>query len=117
MALEVAQIALLRARSLPACADGDMVFKEPWEAKAFAIVVTLSQAGCFTWSEWVDCFSEQVTRATQVEADGGVPKTYYEQWVDATESILIAKGVTSPEQLVAKRLGAIQPASAHRKTG
>lgn len=117
MALENEHISLLRSRSLPVCADGDMVFKEPWEAKAFAIVVTLSNDGHFSWSEWVDCFAEQVTRATQVEAEGGVPKTYYEQWVDATEAILVAKGVTSAEQLFAKKLGAIQPASSHARTG
>lgn len=109
MALEASQIAALRARSLPVCADGDMVFKEPWEARAFALVVTLSQAGHFTWSEWVDCFSVQVTKATEAEAAGLTPKTYYEQWVDAAEVLLAAKGLASEDQLFARRLGAIQP--------
>ena len=92
-----------------------MVFKEPWEARAFALVVTLSQAGHFTWAEWVDCFAEQVTKATYAEAAGHEPKTYYEQWVDAAESLLAVKGLAAPEQLLARRLGAIQPtAAAHR---
>lgn len=112
MTLDTAQVALLRARTLPVCADGDMVFKEPWEAKAFAIVVSLSQAGFFTWSEWVDCFSEHVARATEAEASGAAPKSYYEQWVDAAEALLVAKGLTSAEQLFARRLGAIQSGAA-----
>jgi nitrile hydratase accessory protein len=116
MAIESAQISLLRSRTIPVCADGDMVFKEPWEAKAFAIVVTLSQAGQFTWLEWVDCFSAHVSAATDVEAAGGTSKTYYEQWVDAMEDILVAKNVTSTEQLIAKRLGAILPSMSHRKS-
>lgn len=115
MTIEAAQISLLRSRAVPICADGEMVFKEPWEAKAFAIIVTLSQAGYFTWSEWVDCFAGHVAQATQVEAEGGVAKAYYEQWVDAAESLLVAKGLTSTEQLVAKRLGAILPATEHRR--
>ena len=115
MPLDDTQVALLRSRSLPICADGDMVFKEPWEAKAFAIVVTLSQAGYFTWAEWVDCFSRHVARATNTEAAGDVPKTYYEQWVDAAEELLVSKGVTSTEQLFAKRLGAIQANNQHRQ--
>lgn len=115
MALENSHVALLRSRTIPVCADGDMVFNEPWEAKAFAIIVTLSQAGYFTWGEWVDCFSEQVTAATQVEAEGGTPKTYYEQWVDAAEALLVSKGMTSSEQLIAKRLGAFVPAMKHTK--
>ena len=115
MPLEQAEISQLRSRTLPFCADGDMAFKEPWEAKAFAIVVTLSQTGYFTWSEWVDCFSDHVAAATKIEAAGGTPKTYYEQWVDAAEELLVAKGVTSQEQLFAKRFGAIAPSIAHNK--
>ena len=32
---------------------GPPSFAEPWHAQAFAAVVTLSQAGRFTWTEWV----------------------------------------------------------------
>ena len=28
------------------------VFKEPWQAQAFAMAVTLSEAGLFSWQEW-----------------------------------------------------------------
>lgn len=93
----------LLAKALPVCVDGDMKFSEPWEAKAFAIIVKLAQSGQFAWSEWVDCFSAEVAASTAVEAAGGEPKTYYEQWLDAAERILIVKGVTSAEQLAAKR--------------
>jgi Nitrile hydratase beta subunit len=58
--------------------------------KAFAIVVKLAEA-------------KEVAAATAVEAEGGVPKTYYEQWIDAAERIMIDKGVTSKEQLTARR--------------
>ena len=103
----------MHPRPLPFCADGGMTFDEPWEARAFAIVVALSEQGLFTWPEWVECLSVHVARATEQAAAGGVPKPYYEQWVDAAEALLIAKGVTSAEQLFAKRLGAIQAASQH----
>lgn len=101
----------LLARALPLGVDADVAFAEPWEAKAFAIVVNLAEAGHFTWSEWVECFSKEVAAATAVEAAGGRAKTYYEQWLDAAERIMIAKGVTSREQLVAKRfaIGAAGP--------
>lgn len=93
----------LLAMAIPAGADDDMKFTEPWEAKAFAIIVKLAQAGHFTWSEWVDCFSKEVAAATAVEAAGGSAKSYYEQWLDATETLLVDKGVTSRQQLIAKR--------------
>ena len=93
----------LLAKALPVCVDGDMKFSEPWEAKAFAIIVKLAQAGHFTWTEWVECFSKEVAAATAVEAAGGSAKTYYEQWLDAAETLLVDKGVTSRQQLLAKR--------------
>ena len=33
-------------------ADTEVVFSEPWEAQAFAMAVTLSGNGYFTWKEW-----------------------------------------------------------------
>jgi nitrile hydratase accessory protein len=100
-----------RDASLPVGSD-DAAFAEPWEAKAFAIVVKLTEAGHFTWSEWVAYFSKEVAAATAAEQAGERPKTYYEQWLDAAERIMIDKGVTSKEQLLAKgfAIGAAGPA-------
>lgn len=94
------------------CVDGDMKFAAPWEAKAFAIIVKLAEGGHFSWSEWVECFSKEVAAATAVEASGGNPKTYYEQWLSAAETLLVDKGMTSREQLLAKRfaIGSVGPA-------
>jgi len=103
----------LLGKPLP-CLDAaeDIRFDAPWEAKVFSIIVKLSQQGCFTWAEWVDCFSKEVAAADAVEAAGGQPKTYYEQWLAAAETLLVAKGMTSPEQLLAKRfaIGSVGPA-------
>ena len=93
----------LLARSLPIGVDAARTFAAPWEAKAFAIIVEMAQAGHFTWSDWVDCFSKEVAAATAVEAAGGNAPSYYEQWLNAAETLLIDKGITSKAQLVAKR--------------
>lgn len=103
----------LLSKPLPVCVDGDMKFAEPWEAKAFAIIVKLAQEGHFSWAEWVECFSKEVAAASAVEAAGGNPKTYYEQWLDAAETLLVDKGVTSRQQLVAKRFAIGAVGSAH----
>ncbi len=104
----------LLSRALPNFDDADLIFAEPWEARAFAIIVNLAQAGHFAWGEWVDCFSQEVARATAAEASGAPAKTYYEQWLDAAETLLVTKGVTSRPQLQAKRfaIGAVGPAHA-----
>jgi nitrile hydratase accessory protein len=93
----------LLSHRLPVGGDGERTFAEPWEAKAFAIVVSLSQAGHFTWSEWVECFSREVALDSGVESADGMPRSYYESWLSAAESLLSAKGLTTTEQLQARR--------------
>jgi nitrile hydratase accessory protein len=104
----------LICKSLPLSANDDVKFNEPWEARAFAIVVRLTNAGHFTWAEWVECFSKEVAAATAVESDGGIPKTYYQQWLTAAEKMMVAKGVTSFDQLTARKFSMSIAGSAHQ---
>jgi len=53
--------------ALPRDQDGP-VFNQPWEAKAFALAVRLSEAGYFTWPEWVRTFSQEI-KAAQAARD------------------------------------------------
>ena len=103
----------LLCKALPIGVDTELTFAEPWEAKAFAIVVQLSQAGHFSWAEWVDCFSKEVAAASAVEAAGGEPKGYYEQWLSAAETLLVETGVTSRDQLLARRFAVASVGTAH----
>ena len=93
----------LLTKALPIGIDADVKFAAPWEAKAFAMMVEMAQAGHFAWSDWVDCFSKEVAAATAIEAAGGIAPSYYEQWLNAAETLLIDKGITSRAQLAAKR--------------
>ncbi len=110
--MDAATASPLLAPELPAGAEADRHFSAPWEARAFAIVVELAQAGQFTWAEWVECFSKEVAAASAVEAAGGRAPSYYEQWLNAAETMLVGKGLTSPAQLKARRfaIGAVGPA-------
>jgi nitrile hydratase accessory protein len=103
----------LLTKALPICVDGDMKFSEPWEAKAFAIIVKMAQSGYFTWADWVECFSKEVAAATAVEVGGGKAKTYYEQWLTAAEKLMIEKGITSQAQLSAKKFAIGAAGTAH----
>ena len=106
---DIALASALLVKALPIGIDADVKFAEPWEAKAFAIIVELSLAGHFSWFDWVDCFSKEVAAATALEAAGAASHTYYEQWLNAAETLLIEKGMTSKAQLQAKRfaIGAV----------
>ena len=48
--------------SIPRDADGP-VFREPWEAQAFAITLALHERGLFTWTEWAAALAAEIKRA------------------------------------------------------
>ena len=83
--------------------DGEPVFREPWEAHAFAMTLRLHQQGLFTWTEWADALARQI-KAAQAEGDADLGDTYYRHWMAALETLVAAKGVSSAEELERWRL-------------
>jgi nitrile hydratase accessory protein len=69
--------------ALPRDQEGP-VFNAPWEAQAFALAVSLSEAGHFTWSEWVQVFSRQIQLA-QEQGEPDLGNTYYQHWLAALD--------------------------------
>ncbi|HZQ14439.1 MAG TPA: nitrile hydratase accessory protein [Pseudolabrys sp.] len=83
--------------SIPRDADGP-VFREPWEAEAFAIALALHERGVFTWTEWAETLGAEIKRA-QAAGDPDTGETYYLHWLAALERLVAAKGVASGETL------------------
>jgi nitrile hydratase accessory protein len=79
--------------SLPCDAEGP-VFREPWEAQAFALAVQLQEQGLFTWGEWAQALAAEIV-AAQRAGDPDFGDTYYRHWVTALERLAVAKGATS----------------------
>lgn len=82
---------------LPRDADGP-VFREPWEAQAFAITLALHQRGLFTWVEWAAALSQEIA-AAQAAGDADLGDTYYSHWLCALEKLVAIKGASSMEEL------------------
>ena len=83
---------------LPAQAAEGTVFAEPWQAHAFAMTVQLHARGMFTWPEWAEALSAQIAAARQAgEADDG--SRYYHHWLNALETLVIARQAGSAAQI------------------
>jgi nitrile hydratase accessory protein len=80
---------------VPRDADGP-VFREPWEARAFALALALHEAGLFTWPEWAEALGAEIKRA-QAAGDADSGDTYYSHWLATLEKLIAAKGAASPE--------------------
>jgi len=82
---------------IPQDKDGP-VFREPWEAQAFAMTLALYQRGLFTWNEWATALGSEIKRA-QAAGDPDSGETYYLHWLSALEKLVAEKGVTTTETL------------------
>ncbi len=79
------------------------VFKEPWEAQAFAIVIALHEQGQFTWSEWATALSKQISKA-QAAGDPDLGDSYYQHWLSALESLSQEKRLSSADEMHERKM-------------
>jgi nitrile hydratase accessory protein len=98
---DTARQAVEAVPSIPRNAEGP-VFREPWEAQAFAMALALYDRGLFTWPEWAAVLAEEIKRA-QAAGDPDIGDTYYRHWLNALERIIAAKGVTDAQTLARYR--------------
>jgi nitrile hydratase accessory protein len=77
--------------TLPAKTAEERAFAAPWQAQAFAMTLSLSERGLFTWVEWAAALAAEISRAPDRE--------YYLQWLAALERLVTAKGVTTDSEL------------------
>jgi nitrile hydratase accessory protein len=78
------------------------VFREPWQAQAFALVLELFGKGHFTWSEWVRTLSAEIAAAKE-QGEPDLGETYYLHWLAALEKLVAAKRLTSTDELAVRK--------------
>jgi nitrile hydratase accessory protein len=89
--------AAISVPGMPRDHDGP-VFREPWEAEAFAMTLALFERGLFTWAEWADALGAEIKRA-QAAGDPDTGETYYTHWLNALERMVAEKNVTDAATL------------------
>lgn len=109
--------------------NGEPVFKEPWEAQAFSLVIALHESGVFSWDEWSDALAQAIRRdlhpggveevvqrvseavaenagedegektSERMEEKEDRRDSYYQHWLAALEHLAIAKGLSEASEL------------------
>lgn len=74
------------------------IFREPWEAQAFAIVIALHERGAFTWAEWTEALSMAIKADATEGADA-----YYQCWLTALEGLVGKKGLVAGPDLSGRK--------------
>lgn len=78
------------------------VFREPWQAQAFATVVELIDTGQITQKEWAGRLATALREAeSRGEYDTG--ERYYEHWLKALEDLVVERNMARIEDLDSER--------------
>jgi nitrile hydratase accessory protein len=78
--------------------QSEPVFREPWQAHAFAMAVSLHAQGLFTWPEWAEALAAEIA-AAQARGDADLGDTYYDHWLATLERLVAAKGASTAAEL------------------
>jgi nitrile hydratase accessory protein len=71
----------------PPRSNGELVFAEPWESRAFGLAMTLSDAGAFEWEEFRQALIKRIAGADHEHF------SYYRCWLDVLERVLVDRAV------------------------
>ena len=83
----------------PPRSNGELVFAEPWESRAFGLAVTLYDAGAFEWAQFQAALVAQIA-AWERAHPSGERFSYYRCWLGALEAVLVDAGMVGPNDVV-----------------
>ena len=98
MSREREALLLVDGRDAPPRANGELVFAEPWESRAFGMAVGLCERGLFEWDEFRGHLIAEIGSWERAHPDGRGFR-YYAHWLVALEKLLADKGLLSPAEL------------------
>lgn len=75
--------------------NGELIFEAPWEARAFGMAVALNDGRVFPWRD----FSQGLAATIAAAEQHGVHSSYYERWLETLETLMLANGLLTPDEL------------------
>jgi nitrile hydratase accessory protein len=83
--------------------NGELVFAQPWESRAFGLAMALREAGAFEWDDFRTALVARIA-AWERGHEPGECFSYYGCWLDALEHVAVARDLVG-EGAVGARAG------------
>ena len=74
----------------PPRANGELVFDEPWQMRAFGVAADLVEQGRCTWDDFRKQLIEAIGQWERTPVDRRGEWSYYEHWLTALEVVVDA---------------------------
>ena len=82
--------------------NGELVFDEPWQMRAFGVAAELVEAGSFSWDEFRTELISAIASWEASEPAGRRLWAYYEHWLTALEHLVTTHGLVGAAVLSAR---------------
>lgn len=84
----------------PPRSNGELVFAEPWQGRAFGLVMALTERGVLSYDVFRGALVERI--AAQEKASPTGQSHYYQCWLGALEQVLAEAAVVTAAELDAR---------------
>ncbi|MFK4145125.1 nitrile hydratase accessory protein [Streptomyces sp. NPDC004065] len=91
----------IEGSAAPPRSNGELVFAEPWESRAFGMAVGLHEAGAFTWPAFRAALIARIA-AWERAPVRDEPYGYYRHWLAALEDVLVDRCAVSREEIATR---------------
>src|SRR5262249_45962237 len=90
------------AAALPR-ANGELVFEEPWESRAFGVAVALSERNAFAWDRFRQELIAEIAGWEREHGERDLAGwSYYQRWLASLEHLLLADGLLEAGEIDAR---------------
>jgi nitrile hydratase accessory protein len=100
------------APAAPPRSNGELVFEEPWESRAFGAAVALHDAGVIDFESFRERLVDEIAAWEAEHGPSAAGYRYYGLWLAALERTLAEEGLVEPTRVDAARQ-ALRQAWAH----
>jgi len=98
--------------------NGELVFRAPWESKAFGLALALTDAGLIDWEDFRRALIGEIS-GWETAHPSGEGWSYYDCWLRSLERVVSAGGLVGAGAVAdrAAQLAALPPGHDHADAG
>lgn len=94
----------------PPRANGELVFAEPWQGRAFGLAMALTERGVLSYDDFRDALIARIA-AWEADPPAGQAYSYYTCWLLALEQVLDSQALVPTAEVEARAAAfAVRPA-------
>lgn len=99
---QFATASMLGAPDSPPRSNGELLFREPWEGRAFGIAIALSKKGHYEWENFRQKLITSIGEWEAAHCKDDPNWDYYQRWLLALERLVVESNLLDGEALATR---------------